>query len=1816
MAVEIPVIIDIDAAFADAAKKVPQAMQPLQNSIKKLNEDLSVYSDILGDVDIDSEDFKQAAKEIQNIAQAVEVANDKFLKLSTNEGSIRRLSGEIASLNRRWEEMGAQQKFMSNGAYTDDAKKLVNDYKKATAELEKQGLTLEQVIEKERRLTDLKQKGIQTRRYENAILNSTVKTTAILEEKERILSNRLKKSVVGSTKYSQLKKELEGVRRELDSINGAAGRAGTSLSTLIKNSIQLIALHAAGSFVRNVREVTAEFELQKVALGSIIQDTERAEGLFRQIKAAAIESPFEIKDLVSYTKQLSAYQIETDKLFDTTMKLADVSSGLGVDMGRLILAFGQVRAAAVLRGQELRQFTEAGIPLVEKLAEKFRELGREGTTTADVFQLISERAVPFSMVSEIFDDMTNAGGMFYKMQEKQAKTLAGQWANLKDSLSIMYDEIGNTDAVHGAMEAMIRDARWMMQHWQMFGEAIKGATAALVTYVSLSKMAEMRTKLLTWANTQATLSETAREKSIRKVITSLVGESAAEAVSTTAKNIHTAATVKLAAATTLLGKAFWGLTAALASNPFGVLAIAVAGVIALVNTLSNKTRDLSKDIDTANNSINALNKSREETAKLIDEYDALSKKQKLTVDESKKLKDVTSDLAAAFPKASEGIDKNTHSLSLNVEKMKELNKEMQTAQIKGLQAQIRVDKKEVKKNEKEIERLSNDINRGWGMNKYNRTQRMLGGQYLVGFSDKQLAEMNARILELQKTNEQYTQSIKEMQDAIDGVKEEAGGAVKNVTEWQKKLEEFNSRKNDKGENIRIMLDDQIEGYSSLDQALEDVAKQYKAEAETVKILEAALKDKNGEEEQELRLALARAAARKELSKEILDYYNAFFLTQKKSGGGGSQKTDPFITNMKDRIKFMQDFKKGYEDLKKYMQSTAALGNESKIMEGRGLSLGMSVEEQNKAANNLEDWYRDMLKTVADKLKKNGVKGTSAAEIIGFDTSKKSKTVKDLQALFQQLWEGLTDLRTDEIKKKLEAALKKLEEDIKNSEEARNFYKDIFDLTGDKQIAASMAISVYGEPGKEFADRIQDSINGAMSKIGIKPDSDLGKKLSDAAKSLDFREILNMDNLPKELKEVVENADEAIKKYNVDTLKSYSKLLMKFDEINQQRINIENQADKDIATLRAGLALELKGIDENQSIQDKAAAKKAAKDRVDAVIAGIEAEKDLELFRLKRDYRLFFESVGTISLASARKVARAEREMVTAQFEAGQISLSKFQRELQKIDEQLKKYEQNKNPLVTYFQQGLDGLFDKMKEYGNNLRSIAGNLRDDDGKFSITEDMKETINSLGEMLGGKIFGVTGRKNVFDKLSESLGENEEKWKQTLDTVAEKLDEFGSNMSMGIGWADFWVSFAGNGIKAFDQIAQKSKNTQGEVKEGWNKAAKFIMTSAVGMLTGTPITAGILGQKWDVDDAWERFTALNEKAMSGFEKFKSGDLIGALIDNIDGLSEVFGTNTKKIDREIKEQAKLIEGLEYEYSRLDVAIQKSFGSEYIYNYNRQLEDLAAKAEAYRKQAELEESKGKKADQDKVDEYMKQARDVEDQIMDMQDQLAEFFAGTDLTSAAEDFANAWIEAYKEFGSTTDAMSEKFESMIQSMINRSLAAKIMQDLLQPIFEQIDAMSRDGLLGTEEIASIAALAQERIPMINDAMTNLMTSLAAAGLDVRTSTAGFTGISRNIANASEESILGLAAGINTQNFYMSYVPTISENVGAILAAMTGGANPAAPVATTETGEIMPSVQQMVYDHLPNLDQNLAEMLRLFRSVITTKNSSTNTNYVAVK
>ena len=237
-----------------------------------------------------------------------------------------------------------------------------------------------------------------------------------------------------------------------------AGSQANRITVQFQNQIGAYAgLYGLERILKSIVTIGGQFEVQHVALQNILGDVQQANILFGQMKELAIESPKTFMELTSYVKQLSAYQIPSNELFDTTKRLADLSSGLGVDMNRLILAYGQVRSAAVLRGQELRQFTEAGIPMVQALADKFTQLNGKLTTTADVFKLISARAVPFEMVKEVLWDMTNQGGQFYNMQSELADTLYGKWQKLQDSWQIMLGSIAEGTSASGAMFKYILD---------------------------------------------------------------------------------------------------------------------------------------------------------------------------------------------------------------------------------------------------------------------------------------------------------------------------------------------------------------------------------------------------------------------------------------------------------------------------------------------------------------------------------------------------------------------------------------------------------------------------------------------------------------------------------------------------------------------------------------------------------------------------------------------------------------------------------------------------------------------------------------------------------------------------------------------------------------------------------------------------------------------------------------------------------------------------------------------------------------------------------------------------------------------------------------------------------------------------------------------------------------------------------------------------------------------------------------------------------------------------------------------------------------
>ncbi len=307
-----------------------------------------------------------------------------------------------------------------------------------------------------------------------------------------------------SKEISQLNAQIALERRkasEQERQRAAAARLSSELTrqtSLMRGLTSYVAQYAsvfgAATILRNLVRITGEFEAQHVALRAILQDTVAADNIYNQLQVLAVKSPYTFQNLVSYAKQLTAFSVPVNEVYETTKKLADVSAGLGVDMGRIILAYGQVRSAEFLRGQEVRQFTEAGIPILSELAKQFAEMEGRAISVGEVFNRISARQVPFEMVEEAFNRMTSAGGKFYNMQETLAETVKGKVANLQDAWEIMLSKIGNENSgtIKGIV-TMLTDLFANYEKWLGYVSAIvKGIgvyAAALTVFNTITKAA-------------------------------------------------------------------------------------------------------------------------------------------------------------------------------------------------------------------------------------------------------------------------------------------------------------------------------------------------------------------------------------------------------------------------------------------------------------------------------------------------------------------------------------------------------------------------------------------------------------------------------------------------------------------------------------------------------------------------------------------------------------------------------------------------------------------------------------------------------------------------------------------------------------------------------------------------------------------------------------------------------------------------------------------------------------------------------------------------------------------------------------------------------------------------------------------------------------------------------------------------------------------------------------------------------------------------------------------------------------------------------
>ena len=1787
MAVEIPVHVDIEGAFADAAKRVKVAMMPLEQTIEGLTADLGAWREILNESKINDASFIEAAKNIQRISERLAEADYEMKKYTENEGSIRSMTSTLSELERKWAEMGSAQKYVSGGSkeLSADAKTLVQQYKDITAQIQKEGQSLAQLAAEEARINSLRGRGTKIRQTEDRILKSNIQTIQVLSEKYRILSERIQRAPMGSPQFKALSVQLQTVSDQLQRVQNAAKGAETAIAstgtasdkakasiaatnTVLRTQSGLwtqlksmagayISIFGGLRFADNIRKTTAELELQRIALGSIIQDTSKANDLFREIKAAALKSPFEIKDLVTYTKQLAAYRIETDKLFGVTQRLADVSAGLGVDMNRLILAYGQVRAASVLRGQELRQFTEAGIPLVEKLAEKFRQLGREGTTTADVFELISQRAVPFRMIEEIFDDMTSAGGEFYKMQEKQSETLKGQWMKLKDAVTIMYDEIGNTPQVHKAMEDLIQNALSLTRSWKEVARWIATVGGTLTAYAAVSRATTVASKALTFQEALLVAKEQEQMVVLPKLIQKIVGEAAAKRISVRATMKLTAAQASLRASTGLLERAFWRLRVAMLSNPYAAIAAGIAAVGLAIYTIvknSEKAEISIESLEEAMSGLRSQSAKTQDALSMIKDYEELSKKADKTADEQKKLERVTRELSKAFPSAIDGIDKETNALQINIDKVRELTEAEQTLAEKRLRATAKEAQDQLPRLEKEREDILDLVKNG-------RKVDIWGGREQLNSSE--LAEKEKRLQEITDKIRLYREAIEEVRqlDFVGPLPAPTSEDEKNLATWKKKLKEIHDAKEAEG-MPQVFSPDEIKQLGSVYDLWKKTKKGIEEATTAVaayKSLSLTLTDEDDIKANDKNLKQAEKTL--EFWKEVQKSYNFVF----KSTSG----RDTRLSQLKSDISELTNAYKTFQELRKYKTEEGAIIDINTLfpqLKGEVPSLDYVVSELEKR-----------LEQVKADLKK----------------SPKSKTLLDMKRTLET---EISNLRFDDLKDKLEKKLKKVSEEVKRSEAARNFYKDIFDLTGDETLATSLSVEVYGGIGDEFKERLQQQLAALFE--GVEVDD----AMRNAIDTQDFDYIFanlpeGMEKVREELKKLREDNE----KFSAEQIKTWVNELKKAKTYGDERVRIARTTQERIAEINRS----------NLPDEEKKSLIAQYVERESKEIAKLQ----YEAFKDSPMYIALFEDLDA---ASGRMLDNMRKRLVSLRGQWSSldpVQLKEMQKRMEEIDSSMAR----RNPFKA--------LSKSIKEYQALLAS--GRTRKGDEEAAVSAEQNRQAAETNLELALKDLAV--KKAAYEQSLKQNGAD-----STTTTLLY------GQMKAANALVD--------ARKKEADAATKSANQAQENANQWSRLSSSVLKSVEAMSTFSVAVQALKKNVHDIVDLFAEMSGsegLSEaadllesmaeaagNAASGLARVLAGDISGAgdlLSAKMSGIQLILqavnminNAQLRDWDRQMEEQEKTLTRLQRSYDKLGEAMENAFGSDYLYNYNEQLKNLAAQQEAYTKQLRIQQAKSREASRDEdrkaaadeAENLKQQISDVEKQAKEVTQSMQEFFAGTDLTSAAEAFADSWLDAYREFGDTTGAIKEKMQEMIDNLIVKSVLAGAAKAILEPFFDEIKKLSEANDMTPENVAKLATMLNGKVQDIDASMSSLMTVLQSLGIKTRGQIGSFTGIARDIASASEESILGLAAGINTQNYYMSYVPMIHTNLEQVLALMGGSpTTPTVAPSAAEEGPAMPSVQEMIYDHLPNIDRNLADIKQMLSDVIKPVGTSAS-KYVATR
>jgi len=1689
----------------------------------------------------------------------------------------------------------------------------------------------------------------------------------------------------------------EQTARRVNNLTNAYNSQSAIIDRLARKMVALWAINNVREFFTNIREVTAQFELQRVSLGAIIQDQARANQLFSEIKTFALKSPISIMDLTKYTKQVAAYKIETDKLFDTTKRLADMSVGLGVDMGRLVLAYGQVKAASYLRAAEIRQFTEAGIPMLELLAEKFEKLNGKAVTTEQVMEMVSKRMVGFEMVEDIFNDMTSAGGMFYNMQEKQGNTLFGLWAKLGDAASVMYDEIGNTGWVNEGIKATIELLTDLMRNWREVGR-LMGASGLGFAAIWATKKVKGWQKNIDNVKIAANQKYIAASNAYRAAIQA---EQAARSTATAeeykaiaAKTMAAEAAYNTAKAeyiavrnTTLWSKALGKLKATLSGNWITLTIAAIAAVATHFYSAYEKASQLK----------NALKDIKEaatiEADQSVMNFEALANAAVKAADGSKQQREALQELENTY--------KNIIPLDdLKIEKLRAMqgNYESLTVAIREYVAQQKLqegintivknyaddikdqtddfkkalkgytfteDGKDVKLSDRQVERIVNNYKRlvkeGKNANDALRESFKMEELDEAAANADQLAyefDLMYRSIDqyhgtvytgatgLTKTIQDQERAVKDLSDGMDELFPKMGKFGDYIKEAEKAVDEHTfTAKIGTFEYDQESIKTKTESYiKALGNAIQDATKNsgtkinlsdfIETTPEGVKIIDydglkkaidagnlelgKSLKTTVDVVEKKLEGLIPSNRIALSLRQRFFEIADSVKMGREKMRGylwDGQGDLKDHRKNLAETLAKLQNDIHAYEVqiakyglIEKWRLKLMGIDVDEMKKEAEGLIQGLAAIDEyllpqqtpngpsggSRSDNRLQilnemvqlaeklnkeysDWekkagrtkaldkvnatYKETVKYAEQVAKEAGIKlphletPTNAKELNEYleavrkvmDTAKGLKGGKKAAI---ELAVKMSDNVSAEDQKAIETKIKQLADRISRTKTAREFYNKILSQTGDVKLAARLSVNVYGEDGDNLNKQIREQIEKLVEPTSAKFDYSIFRAdgTFDAKKLRRFAEE-QKDALggieSKAYQELIKLSDNADKDF-AKTIEGWLKAIEKAKTYGDKLTDVYRRTSTEIERIQAAMANGQMGQADSSEM-----------------IAGFERKQAEEIAKLQyeafKDSPIYIQMFDDLDHASTKMLTNMKARLQSMQGQWKNLDptqLKELQSRLNEIDDQLTK----RNPFKT--------LIDSIKEYrqlrtkgdarGNKSRDAAdADMLKWTEAYTKAEEELAKVNADKSATEAQIAGAKQMVNYTKREKEEAERVAENWKKVEDAIGLSANELLNMLNWGSDIASAIASIS------------EAMGADEEDVQYWNDIASALGDVASGIhdIVKSAVDSNVIGVVSSV------LTAIPKMFVGFTNLFSAGKI-------------------KKANKEIKWQQELLDQLEYTYGRLEKAAEKALGSDYISNFNQQQRILEAQARAYKAQADAERSKGKKEDKEKTKEYEDAYRDTMDEIADMQGKLAEKMMGTDVASAARDFAKAWLDAKLSFGDTTAAIQEKFQDMIKNMIVESATARLVQSAMQPFFDEIDKMYSNGASADDVVAYALGKIGPLTDDISNALETWYQGMKARGIDLSKaigSTEGeYTGIKRDVAGASEETMNNVAVIGNTLMYYVSPIPVISENITAMRALMEVGTTSTLPSTTAGWTDW----QQQAMDHYAAIQRNTAE------------------------